>query len=99
MNQNQSDFQSIYVPSRNFFDSLKVFCQMATKTGIVAFKKMTQDFVKSDQFDETNFTSWQNTMIFLLTSLKISNVLDPDLLPFPKPTDLDTESIKVNTQK
>lgn len=66
---------------------------------IGVFKVMNQDFVKWDRFDGTNFTQWQDKMMFLCTALKISNVLDPNLQPFPEPSDKDIDNIKANWKK
>lgn len=68
---------------------------MATETDIVSFKVINQDFVKLDRFNGTNFNRWQDKMMFLLTALKISHILDPELQPFPEPSDADTDSIKI----
>ena len=59
-----------------------------------AFKIMNQDFVRLDRLDGTNFTRWQDKMKFLLTTLKVSYVLDENLPPLPPPTDKDTEDLK-----
>lgn len=51
-------------------------------------KVMNQDMVKLDRFDGNNFARWRDKMMFLLTALKISYILDPNLVPIedPKPT-------------
>jgi hypothetical protein len=52
-----------------------------------------------DRFDGTNYTRWQDKMTFLLTSLKVHYVLDPDLTPFPEPTKNDSEEVKKERMK
>ena len=42
-----------------------------------------QDAVKLNQFDRTNYTRWKDKMKFLLTTLKVYYILDPDLQPLP----------------
>ncbi|XP_010914014.1 uncharacterized protein [Elaeis guineensis] len=44
-----------------------------------SIKVINQDTVKLDRFDGNNFFHWQDKMLFLLTALKISYVLDPNL--------------------
>ena len=60
----------------------------------MAYKMMNQDFVKLDKFDGSNFIRWQDKMKFLLTTLKIFYVLDPNLQPIPDLTPEDTEQLK-----
>ena len=60
----------------------------------MVYKMMNQDFVKLNKFDELNFICWQDKMKFLLTTLKIFYVLDPNLQPIPNPTPEDTEQLK-----
>ena len=55
---------------------------------------MNQEFVKLDRFDGTNFTRWKDKMMFLLTSLKISYILNPalaDLSPLNSDEDEQTK--------
>ena len=52
---------------------------------------VNQEFIKLDYFDGTNFIRWKDKMMFLLTALKISYILDPNLSEFPIPKDEDTE--------
>ena len=61
---------------------------------MASLKMMNQEFVKVDRFDGINFTRWQDKMIFLLTALKVSYLLNPDLSPIAEPKDDDTEEIK-----
>lgn len=56
---------------------------------------MNQYFVKLDIFDGMSFTRWRDKMAFLLTTLKISYVLESNLQLFPEPSDADTDYIKV----
>jgi hypothetical protein len=58
---------------------------MGSESDMATFKMMNQDFVKLDRFDGTNFTRWKDKLMFLLTTLKISYVLDPDLPKLGEP--------------
>jgi len=72
---------------------------MGSESDMTTFKMMNQDFVKLDRFDETNFTRWKDKLMFLLTTLKISYVLDPNLPKLPEPeTDEDAQR-KVERKK
>ncbi|KAK3003720.1 hypothetical protein RJ639_019326 [Escallonia herrerae] len=42
---------------------------------------MNQDLVKLDRFDDNNYARWKDKMMFLLTTLRISYILDPELWP------------------
>ena len=64
-----------------------------------AFKLMNQDFVRLDRLDGTNFTRWQDKMKFLLTTMKVSYVLDENLAAIPPPTENDTEALKQQRTK
>ncbi|KAG8634489.1 hypothetical protein MANES_17G044701v8 [Manihot esculenta] len=57
---------------------------------------MNQEFVKYDRFDGTNFVHWKDKMLFLLTNMKISYLLDPDL---PAPTSQDIDQVKAKHNK
>lgn len=72
---------------------------MATDASVSSIKVMNQDLVKLDRFDGTNFTRWQDKMIFLLTALKIYYVLDPDLTPIAEPKDDDSDELKTERKK
>ncbi|XP_057452128.1 uncharacterized protein LOC130743934 [Lotus japonicus] len=72
---------------------------MATDASVSSIKVMNQDLVKLDCFDGTNFTRWQDKMIFLLTALKIYYVLDPDLTPIAEPQDDDSDELKTERKK
>ena len=41
--------------------------------------------IQLDRFDGMNYTRWMDKMIFMLTSLKIYYILDPNLSALPKP--------------
>lgn len=41
----------------------------------------------------------QEKLKFLLTTLKIFHILDPELAPLPKPTNGETEAVKAKRQK
>ena len=58
-----------------------------------------QDPVKLNQFDGTNFIRWKDKMKFLLTTLKVFYVLDPNLQPLAEPTPEDTDLIKEEKKK
>ena len=54
---------------------------------------MNQDFVRLDRFEGTKFLRWKDKLKFLLTSLKIYYVLDPNLTPIAPPANEDTETM------
>lgn len=60
---------------------------------------MNQEFVKLDRFDGTNFMRWKDKMMFLLTALKISYILDPNLPDLPAATSEDTDQVKKDRTK
>ena len=60
----------------------------------MSFKVMNQDFVKLDEFDETNFICWQDKMKFLLNVMKIFFVLDPNLQPICESSLNDIDALK-----
>jgi len=80
-------------------NNLIVSCAMATEASVSSLKVMSQDFVKLDRFDGTNFTRWQDKMRFFLTAMKIFYVLDPTLVPIPEPTDDDDDELKADRKK
>ncbi|KAL5583306.1 hypothetical protein UlMin_015748 [Ulmus minor] len=72
---------------------------MEIETTVLTIKLMNQDLVRLDRFDGSNFSCWQDKLRFLLTSLKIINILDPDLPPLPEPTNEDTEKVKATRKQ
>ncbi|RVW90101.1 Retrovirus-related Pol polyprotein from transposon TNT 1-94 [Vitis vinifera] len=62
-------------------------------------KIMNQDLVRLDRFDGSNFTRWQDKVRFLLTTLKISYILDPTLAPLPEPKENDTPQVVAARKK
>ncbi|KAG2696582.1 hypothetical protein I3760_07G064200 [Carya illinoinensis] len=66
---------------------------------MATFKMMNQDFVKLDKFDGMNFTRWKDKLMFILTTLKISYVLDSDFPILPKPKFDNNDQIKVERKK
>ena len=72
---------------------------MGSESEMTTFKMMNQDFVKLDRFDGTNFTRWKDKLMFLLTTLKIAYVLDPNLSKLPEPTDNDFDQLKAERKK
>jgi hypothetical protein len=51
--------------------------------------------IQLDRFDGTNYTRWMDKMIFLLTSLKIFYILDPNLSILPEPQEDESATIKI----
>ncbi|KAL5560517.1 hypothetical protein UlMin_036728 [Ulmus minor] len=72
---------------------------METETTVSTIKLINQDLVRLDCFDGSNFTRWQDKLRFLLISLKIIYILDPDLPPLPEPTDEDTDEVKASIKQ
>ena len=62
-------------------------------------KFITQDFVRFDRFDGTNFVRWQDNIIFLLTNLKVFYVLDKDLKALEEPKEDDTQEVVKERKK
>ena len=60
---------------------------------------MNQEFVKLDRFDGTNFTRWKDKMMFLLTALKISYILNPALADLSPPNSDEDEQTKKDRSK
>lgn len=63
------------------------------------YRIMNQEFTKLDRFDGTNYTRWQDKILFLLTTLKIAYVLDENLQPIPPPTDKDSAEVVAQRKK
>ena len=72
---------------------------MKTEISVATIKLMKEDLVKLDHLDWTNFTRWQDKLKFLLTTLKIFYVLDPELAPIPEPADEDSDELKTERKK
>jgi hypothetical protein len=72
---------------------------MGSEFDMATFKMMNQDFVKLDRFDEMNFTYWKDKLMFLLTALKISYVLDPNLPKLLEPEPDEDTQRKVEYKK
>ena len=71
----------------------------STQTSESTYKIMNQEFTKLDRFDGTNYTRWQDKIMFLLTTLKIAYVLDPDVEPIPAPANNDTAELIAKRKK
>lgn len=72
---------------------------MENESTMATIKLMNQDLVRLDRFDGTNFTRWQDKLKFLLTTLKIFYILDPELAPLPEPTNGETDAVRAERQK
>ena len=66
---------------------------METKTIV------NQEMVKLDHFNGTNFVHWKDKMMFLLTTLKISYILDPNLPGVPELKPEDNDELKADRKK
>ena len=80
--------------SHYFPNNFKTIFTMEGRFDVIGFKVMNQDFVKSDRFDGTNFTHWQDKMKFLCIALKIFYVLNPSLNSLFEPTPKDIDVVK-----
>ncbi|KAK3037986.1 hypothetical protein RJ639_031573 [Escallonia herrerae] len=60
---------------------------------------MNQDFVKLDRFDGNNYARWKDKMMFLLTALRISYILDPELSPPPEEPRTSAEGVPPNAEE
>jgi hypothetical protein len=60
---------------------------------------VSQELVKLNRFDGINFIRWKDKMMFLLTTLKISYILDPNLLEIPASTSEDNDQLKAKRKK
>ena len=72
---------------------------MEGTSDVSTLKMLNHELMKSDRFDETNFSQWKNKMKFLLIALKLFYVLDPNLMPFPTASDKNTDEIKAQRNK
>ncbi|KAG6675770.1 hypothetical protein I3842_15G120600 [Carya illinoinensis] len=66
---------------------------------MTTLKMMNQDFIKLERFDGMNFTRWKDKLIFILTTSKISYVLDSNLPVLSKPKSEDNDQIKAECKK
>ena len=66
---------------------------METKTVV------NQEMVKLDYFDGTNLVRWKDKKMFLLTTLKIYYILDPNLPGIPEPKPEDNDELKADRKK
>ncbi|GKV11411.1 hypothetical protein SLEP1_g22672 [Rubroshorea leprosula] len=57
-------------------------------------KLLYLDAIRLDRFDGTNYMRWKDKMTFLLTTLKVSYVLDPKLQPIQAPKENDSKGVK-----
>lgn len=55
---------------------------------------MIQELVRLDRLDRKNFTWWLDKLKFLLITLKIIYILDPNLASLPKPSEEDSNAIR-----
>jgi hypothetical protein len=56
------------------------------KTNLNSSVRVAKDVkIQLDHFDAMNYTRWMDKMVFLLTSLKICYILDPNLPTLPEP--------------
>ncbi|KAK3032647.1 hypothetical protein RJ639_036607 [Escallonia herrerae] len=60
---------------------------------------MNQDLVKLDRFDGNNYARWKDKMMFLLIALRISYILDPELLPPPKELRTSAEGVPLDAEE
>jgi hypothetical protein len=65
------------------------------ETNMNSSVKVAKDVkIQLDQFDGMNYTGWMDKMIFLLTSLKIYYILDPNLSALLEPQEDESATIK-----
>ncbi|GKV11704.1 hypothetical protein SLEP1_g22932 [Rubroshorea leprosula] len=57
-------------------------------------KLLNPNAIRLDRFDGTNYMRWKDKMTFLLTTLKVSYVLDPKLQLVQAPKENDSEAVK-----
>ncbi|KAK3006443.1 hypothetical protein RJ639_017438 [Escallonia herrerae] len=60
---------------------------------------MNQDLVKLDRFDGNNYARWKDKMMFLLTALRISYILDPELSPPPRELRTSAEGVHPDAEE
>ena len=62
-------------------------------------KTISQDLVRLDCFDDSNFTRWQDKVRFLLTEHKIFDMIDHTLAPLSEPMEDDTPELVATRKK
>ena len=60
---------------------------------------VNQELVKLKRFDGINFVRWKDKMMFMLTTLKISYILDLNLLEIFASTFEDNDQLNVKRKK
>lgn len=60
---------------------------------------INQDFLKLDKVDGTNFTRWKDKFMFILITLKIYYILNPNLSVLPEPRSDHNDQIIKAEQK
>ena len=60
------------------------------------FHFQNQEAVRLDRSNGTNYNWWKDKKVFILTTLKIYYILDPNLQPIPEPTPESTDEIKTH---
>ncbi|KAK3004225.1 hypothetical protein RJ639_018027 [Escallonia herrerae] len=60
---------------------------------------MNQDLVKLNRFDGNNYARWKDKMMFLLTALRISYILDPELWPPPEEPRTSAEGVPPDAEE
>jgi hypothetical protein len=55
--------------------------------------------IQLDRFHGTNYTRWMDKMIFLLTSLKIYYILDPNLSALPETQEDESATMTVRVKR
>ncbi|KAK3028625.1 hypothetical protein RJ639_038398 [Escallonia herrerae] len=60
---------------------------------------LVEDLVKLDRFDGNNYARWKDKMMFLLTALRISYILDPELSPPPEEPRTSAEGVPPDAEE
>ncbi|KAK3005658.1 hypothetical protein RJ639_016028 [Escallonia herrerae] len=60
---------------------------------------MNQDLVKLDRFDGNNYARWKDKIMFLLSALRISYILDPELSPAPEEPRTSAEGVPPDVEE
>jgi hypothetical protein len=70
------------------------------KTNLNSSVRVAKDVkIQLDHFDGMNYTRWMDKMVFLLTSLKICYILDPNLPTLPEPQEDKFVTVKTGRLK